>query len=165
VRKLFSNGLAFVAGVVSLPGPANHTGPAKTPAAEHREQCPQDRRLTFLRAFFERSNCPAATLSPVFLEASDAYSLDWRLLPSISFVESTGGKAAKGNNLFGWDAGRAEFSSMIACIRSVAASLAHSSLYKHKDVDGILKIYNPDADYAKKVKFIMRSIAPAKKVD
>ena len=124
-----------------------------------------DARLTFLRYFFERSNCPVASLSPVFLQASDAYDLDWRLLPSISFVESSGGKAARNNNIFGWDSGRAEFSSAIACIHSVASSLANSALYKDKDLDGILKTYNPNADYAAKVKSVMRRIAPSETVD
>ena len=44
-----------------------------------------------------------------FLEAADDYALDWRLLPSLSYVESTGGKAARNNNLFGWNSGRAQF--------------------------------------------------------
>ena len=52
------------------------------------------------------------------------YALDWRLLPSLSFVESSGGKAARNNNLFGWDSGRAAFSSAAAGIRAVASSLS-----------------------------------------
>ena len=165
MRKLFSNGLVVFAGVVSLPVAGTHSDAARLPAAEYRNASNTDARLTFLRHFFERSNCPVASLSPVFLQTSDAYDLDWRLLPSISFVESSGGKAARNNNIFGWDSGRAEFSSAIDCIHSVASSLANSSLYKHKDLDGILKTYNPNADYAAKVKSVMRRIAPSETVD
>lgn len=165
MRKLFSNSLVVFAGVVSLPVAGTHSDPGKLPPAEHRNAPNTDARLTFLRYFFERSNCPVASLSPVFLQASDAYDLDWRLLPSISFVESSGGKAARNNNIFGWDSGRAEFSSAIACIHSVASSLANSALYKDKDLDGILKTYNPNADYAAKVKSVMRRIAPSETVD
>ena len=160
MRKLFSNGLAVVAGVVSLPVSGTHADCAKPAAAEYRS----DPRLASLRSFFSQTNCPAAELSPIFLEASDANDLDWRLLPSISFVESTGGKSARNNNLFGWDSGRAAFSSASACIHSVASSLANSALYRDKDVDGILKTYNANAGYADKVKQVMRRIA-AEKID
>jgi hypothetical protein len=165
MRKLFSNGLVVFAGVVSLPVAGTHADAGKVPAAKYRNEPGRETRLALLRSFFERNNCPAAKLSPVFVDVSDAYDLDWRLLPSISFVESTGGKAARNNNIFGWDSGRAEFTSTVDCIRSVASSLAHSTLYRDKDLDGILKTYNPDASYAVKVKSVMRRIAPSETVD
>jgi hypothetical protein len=165
MRKLLSNGLVVFAGVVSLPIPGTHADSAKPATAEYRNEPNRDPRLTFLRSFFEQANCPAAKFSHAFLEAADAYSLDWRLLPSISFIESSGGKAARNNNLFGWDSGRAEFHSAVECIRSVAASLANSVLYRDKDLDGILKTYNPNADYCEKVKSVMRRIAPSESID
>ena len=112
-----------------------------------------------LEKFFQRAGCPAQKYSYTFLEAADAYDLDWRLLPSISFIESTGGKAARNNNLFGWDSGRAEFASPAAGIHTVGYRLSHSSLYRHKDLDGILATYNPDAEYGEKVKAVMRRIS------
>jgi len=164
MRKLLSNGLAAFAGVVSLPVAGTPAEFAKPAAAEHRNEPAKDpspdSRLASLRAFFAQSKCPAARLSPIFLEAADMYALDWRLLPSLSFVETTGGKAARNNNLFGWNSGRAAFSSAAAGIRAVASSLAHSALYKNKDIDGILKTYNGTAGYARKVKDVMRRIAP-----
>jgi len=161
MRKLLSNGLAVFAGVVSLPVTGIHADSTKPATAEHRSEPTKDPRLAFLRAFFERGHCPAADLSPIFLEVSDQYGLDWRLLPSLSFVETAGGKGARNNNLFGWDSGRAAFSSAAACIRSVAASLKNSALYRNKDIDGILRTYNRNTDYARKVKEVMRRIAPA----
>jgi len=161
MRKLFSNGLAVFAGVVSCPIPGSHATAAKPPAAEHRSEPAKDPRLTCLRAFFGQGHCPAGRLSSVFLEASDMYGLDWRLLPSLSYLETSGGKWASNNNLFGWNSGRAVFSSAAACIRSVARSLASSALYKGKNVDEILKVYNQRANYARKVKDVMRRIAPA----
>jgi len=161
MRKLLSNGLAVFAGVVSLPVAGTPAESAKPATAEHRNEPAKDPRLAFLRAFFEQGNCPAAKLSPVFLDAADMYALDWRLLPSLSFVETSGGKAAKNNNLFGWDSGRAAFSSAAASILAVASSLAHSALYRNKDVDGILKTYNGSVGYGRRVKEVMRRIAPA----
>ena len=156
-----ANGFVVVAGVVSLPVCASHMQPAKPKLAEYRP----DPRLAPLKAFFAQANCPAAELSGIFLEAADANDLDWRLLPSISFVESTGGKSARGNNLFGWDSGRAEFSSAAESIHSVAYSLGNSGLYRDKDVDGILQTYNPSPEYGRKVKGVMRRIAADEAVD
>jgi hypothetical protein len=90
---------------------------------------------------------------------ADEYALDWRLLPSLSFVESTGGKTGLFNNLFGWDSGRAHFDSPRAAIRSVGSHLAQSALYRSKSLDEILATYNPNQDYAQKVKSVMRQIA------
>jgi hypothetical protein len=160
MRNLFSNGLAIFAGVVSLPVAGSHADAAKPATNKHRNESIKDPRLAFLRTFFERGNCPAAKLSSTFLEAADTNALDWRLLPSLSFIESTGGKAAKNNNMFGWDSGRAVFSSAAAGIRAVASYLSHSALYRNKNVDGILRTYNTDAGYGRKVKAVMSQIAP-----
>jgi len=160
MRKLLSNGLAVFAGVVSVPVAGTQADTAKPATAEHRNEPVKDSRLASLRAFFEQGHCPAATLSPIFLEAADRYALDWRLLPSLSFIETSGGKAARNNNLFGWDSGRKAFSSAAAGIRAVAHSLARSAQYRDKDIDGILKTYNGSAGYARKVKNVMRRISP-----
>jgi len=142
-------------GVVSIPVPPPPRPAQESPKYEHHS----DPRLTPLRQFFDRAECPAAEYAVEFLAVADEYQLDWRLLPSLSYVESTGGKASPNNNLFGWDSGRAHFASPTAAIRSVGSRLAHSSLYRSKSLDEILATYNPDGDYAQKVKSIMRQIA------
>src|SRR5215472_10913618 len=147
--RLVTGGLAVFAGVVSLNAP-------KTPTPDYSS----DSRLTALRAFFQKGACPAVQYAHDFIEAADRYALDWRLLPSISYVESTGGKSARNNNLFGWDSGKAQFSSPAAGIHEVGYRLATSALYRDKDLDGVLTTYNPDASYAEKVKSVMRQIAP-----
>jgi hypothetical protein len=156
MRRLLSTGLAVFAGVVSVPITVSSPAAQTIPAPDYRH----DSRLKALHRFFNESECPAVEYSHQFLEAADDYDLDWRLLPSISYVESTGGKAARRNNFFGWDSGRAEFSSPAAGIHVVGYRLAHSRLYKDKNLDELLATYNPDRDYARKVKFVMRRIAP-----
>jgi len=151
--RLVTGGLVF-AGIVSLPLAPLHA--PKTPTPDYSS----DPRLTALRTFFKRAECPAIEYAREFLDAADRYDLDWRLLPSLSFVESTGGKAARNNNLFGWDSGRAQFSSPSAGIHEVGYRLTHSNLYRDKDLDEVLTTYNPDASYAQKVKSVMRQIAP-----
>jgi len=141
--------------MVSIPIAVAPQGEAE-PVADYRE----DPRFEKLRSFFHKADCPAQEYTSAFLEAADRYDLDWRLLPSLSYVESTGGKAARNNNLFGWDSGRAEFSTPSAGIHAVGYRLANSILYKDKDLDSLLNTYNPLPEYAQKVKSVMRRIAP-----
>jgi hypothetical protein len=147
----------FMVGLVTLPVSLS---PRQTPAPapDYRN----DPRLETLRNFFRDANCPAAEYAAAFLEAADYNALDWRLLPSLSYVESTGGKSARHNNLFGWDSGRAHFPTPVAGIHTVGYFLSHSDLYKHKALDKLLATYNPNIEYGRKVKSVMRRIAPSK---
>jgi hypothetical protein len=95
---------------------------------------------------------------------ADQHNLDWRLLPSISMVESGGGREARNNNLFGWDGGKAIFISVRAGIHNVAARLGNSKMYRDKGVDEILRIYNPGANYPEVVKSVMRRISPSEEL-
>jgi hypothetical protein len=131
--------------------------PVQAPAPDYRN----DPRLETLRAFFRNAECPAEAYAAAFLETADYNELDWRLLPSLSFVESTGGKSARNNNLFGWDSGRAQFPSPVAGIHAVGYRLSHSDLYKDKELDKLLATYNPNVEYGRKVKSVMRRIAPS----
>jgi hypothetical protein len=150
MRKLLSSGLVVFAGMMAPPG-------AFAPPVQER---PADYRFHLLKSFFQKAACPAQHYAQAFLDAADLYDLDWRLLPSLSYIESTGGKAARNNNLFGWDSGKAEFPSPIAGIREVGYRLTHSSLYKDKDLDEVLATYNSDEDYGLRVKSVMRQIGP-----
>jgi len=154
--KVLSGGLAIVAGVVCSQAPVSSLQTHQAPVCDYRN----DPRMHAIRNFFEKMDCPAKAFSHVFVEAADDYALDWRLLPSIAFVESTGGKAARHNNFFGWDSGRASFPSPAAAIHTVGYQLAHAECYKRKNLDALLATYNPVAEYPRKVKAIMVQIAP-----
>ncbi len=151
--KLVSSGLVVFAGVVCAP--------ATVSPLQYRQgsEAQQSARLEAVRGFFEKAGCPAREYAQVFLDAADDYRLDWRLMPSISFVETTGGKAAPHNNIFGWDNGRSRFSSPTAAIWGVAYQLGQSKLYRDRSLNQLLAIYNPDPGYAAKVKSVMRQIA------
>jgi len=152
MRKLLSGGLVFF-GVVSVPAPVS--GPMPELQLEQRH----DPRLNALRAFFERRDYPAADLSEDFIRAADAYQLDWRLLPSISILESSGGRRARNNNWFGWDSGRAQFSSADEGIYRVAYHLARSRIYRGKNLHEKLRNYNSvDATYPSRIASLMRQI-------
>jgi hypothetical protein len=158
MRKILSSGLVF-AGMLSTPV-AVTIAETPDPASEYRN----DPRLESLNKFFQEGDCPAQIFSADFLRVADQHNLDWRLLPSISIVESGGGRDARNNNLFGWDGGRAIYSSLRAGIHDVAARLGNSKLYRDKGVDEILRIYNPNAHYPGVVKSVMRRISPTEKL-
>ena len=155
MKKILSSGLVF-AGMLSNPVAVTN---AETP--DPASVYGNDPRLESLNRFFQKSDCPAQDFSAEFLLVADQNNLDWRLLPSISIVESGGGREARNNNLFGWDGGDAIFASVRAGIHAVAARLGNSKTYRDKGVDEILRIYNPDAKYPGIVKSVMRRISPS----
>lgn len=117
-----------------------------------------DPRLGRLEKFFGDRDCPLRTAAKDFLIAADQNHLDWRLLPSISIIESSGGKDYRNNNVFGWDSCKEKFPSVRAGIHYVAAQLGKSKRYKGKDLDSKLQIYNPVPEYCQRVKAVMRAI-------
>jgi hypothetical protein len=154
-RRFLPKGSAFLAAAILLPC-------AVAPRAGDVAQAihyAADPRLERLRQFFAKAACPAAEYAQNFLEVADANSLDWRLLPAIAYVESTGGKAAVRNNFFGWDSGRARFDSPAAGIRAVGAYLAHSTKYAGKSLAEKLSAYNVSPTYPATVLSVMQRIA------
>jgi len=123
----------------------------------------KDPRFTLLKRFFEDRGSPAKEHVVDFILAADHNNLDWRLLPSISFVESGGGKEFKNNNILGWGSCTLKFPSVKAGIHEVANRLATSKLYKNKGVEQILRTYNSNADYPARVKRVMQRISPSLK--
>ncbi|MCX6593498.1 MAG: hypothetical protein NTZ56_18445 [Acidobacteria bacterium] len=121
-----------------------------------------DPRMIRLQKFFSDRNCPAKHLASDFIEAADRQGVDWRLLPSISYVESTGGKHARNNNIFGWQNGNRRFPTVRQGIHTVAHELARSPRYKDKTLDAKLWTYNPSQEYNRRVKQIMLEIGPSR---
>lgn len=161
----FSKQLMIIAGLVALPitvrlEKVNAEPAPKQPAAQPSPEIKPDLRAVRLTAFFSKLHCPVVYLAKDFIEAADDNSLDWRLLPSISVVESGGGKAARNNNLFGWDNGNQFFPTLRAGINQVAFKLGKSALYRDRDSAGKLRIYNPDENYARTVLDVMNRISP-----
>jgi hypothetical protein len=117
-----------------------------------------DPRLSRLQKYFGDRDCPLRDSAKDFLVAADQNELDWRLLPSISIIESSGGKDFTNNNVFGWGSSKERFSSVRAGIHYVAAQLGKSRRYRGKNIDGKLRIYNPLPEYPQRVKAVMRAI-------
>jgi hypothetical protein len=117
-----------------------------------------DPRLSRLQKYFGDRDCPLRDSAKDFLIAADQNQLDWRLLPSISIIESSGGKDYTNNNVFGWGSAKEKFTSVRAGIHYVAAQLGKSSRYKGKNIDAKLQTYNPLPEYPARVKAVMRAI-------
>ena len=73
-------------------------------------------------------------------------------------VESTGGKFALNNNMFGWGEGPTAFSHPREGIYHVAERLARSRLYRDKELPSQLLTYNPRPAYASRVQRVMRML-------
>ena len=142
----------LVAGLLAVPA----AGMAQSAATPDK-----DPRQTRLEKYFADHRCPLRELAAEFLSAADDNNLDWRLLPSLSMVETGGGRGTRNNNLFGWNCGRTSFHSPTESIRVVASKLSQSKAYKGKDTDGILKTYNSNPRYGVRVKAIMETIGSA----
>jgi hypothetical protein len=120
-----------------------------------------DPRLIRIQRYFRERNCPAHELAADFVLAADRHDLDWRLLPSICMIESTGGKVALNNNMFGWNSGRTRFSSLREGLYVVAERLGNARWYREKPLDRLLRTYNPVPGYPRRVIAVMRTLGPA----
>jgi hypothetical protein len=143
----------LVAGLLAAPATVSMQQYKASPTVKE-----DDPRLSRLQKFFGDRDCPLRDSAKDFLVAADQNQLDWRLLPSISIIESSGGKDYTNNNVFGWDSCKEKFSSIRAGIHYVAAQLGKSTRYKGKDTDTKLQLYNPLPEYSQRVKAVMRAI-------
>jgi hypothetical protein len=160
MKRYLQSGLVIFAGVLGIA--AGSVDPAQDITKNRRKF---DLRSAILRKFLKENHCPDVDYAEMFIAEADTHGLDWRLLPSISLVESGGGRAAKGNNLFGWANGKASFRGFGEAIHEVASSLASARPYAGKDTLGKLSAFNTErTDYAAIVMAIMKQISPRTQV-
>lgn len=135
-------------------------GCGAAPTAQPEENRYQDDpRLERLTIFLRANGSPVSHLALDFLVASDRHGLDWRLLPAIAIVESGAGIAHIKNNIFGWNSARTGFASVREGIYVVASRFSESRLYRDKELDGLLRTYNRNAGYSKRVKRLMLKVS------
>jgi hypothetical protein len=153
VVRVLAKSAVLLVGLVAIQTATGIGQQIAVPSYQH------DPRAAVLRGFFEALNSPASAWAEDFLLAADLNGLDWRLLPSIAIVESGGGRESMNNNILGWDSCRKSFPSVRAGIHSVANQLAHSKLYKNKNLDKKLRLYNWNAVYPVKIKRLMARLS------
>lgn len=156
MTRSFSRGLVVAAGLLAVPALAD-------PDPVHVKMIPRaDARWILIRQFFLKNNSPAHEYARDFLIAADQNGLDWRLLPSLSLVESGGGKEARNNNIFGWGNCKVRFRTTREGIYQVASRLKNSYLYKGKgSLDEVLWTYNPRKEYVRQVIAVMNRLGPS----
>ncbi len=123
-----------------------------------------DKRAEKIDAYFEARNMPLAGYGEIFVENADIYGLDWRILPAIAVIESTGGKYIPKNsfNAWGWKSGAHSFKSFEHGIEYIISRFGKSYLYKGKTTKQVLNTYNPPSirpGYAKDVMAVMNKIS------
>lgn len=108
-----------------------------------------------IRRFFESYNSILAPYAQEFYDISKVEGLDYRILPSIAMVESTGGKflpSCAEFNPFGWSSstspcGFYRFSSFKEAIEGVGQGISRNRAYdrykQSKEVGVLAEIYNP----------------------
>jgi len=160
MKRFLPSGLMIFAGVLGI---AVAAGQPDQDVTKNRKKF--DLREAILRKFLRDKHCPDQEYTEAFIAEADAHGLDWRLLPSLALVESGGGRAAKGNNLFGWANGKYTFNSIGEAIHTVASALAHGRAYRGKDLESKLATYNQNTDYPAMVLQIMRQISPRQQVE
>jgi hypothetical protein len=166
--SFFSKQLMVALGLLALPitlrlekvADARPVKPVKPVQPVGGDPQSTDPRTVRLKKFLGHLHCPVAPLADDFVNAADDNQLDWRLLPSISVIESSGGKTYRNNNIFGWNNGLQLFPTIRTGIHEVAYKLGRSSLYRDRDVVGKLRIYNPDPSYTDRVLSGMQRISP-----
>lgn len=152
--KYLQSGVVLIAGVLGAAAATSH--------ADHNVDANRktDVREAILRRFLQENHSPVESYARNFIQEADSHKLDWRLLPSLAFVESGAGQTSKRNNIFGWNNGAYRFANAATAIHHVAEALADAKPYKGKDLLGKLAAYNQTPGYRKLVLGVMTQICP-----
>lgn len=161
MKRFFQSGLVIAAGVLGVAAATAQSNEFEKTLDITKNRKKFDLRETLLRKFLKDQKCPAETFAGVFVAEADAHGLDWRLLPSLAFVETGAGKQARHNNLFGWANGKSRFDSISEAIHEVAHVLSEGRYYRDKTLLAKLKVYNRHQGYSQLVTGVMERIAPA----
>lgn len=125
----------------------------------------EDSRVKILKTFLEIYSSPLAPYAKDLVETAELYDLDWKLVASVSGVESTFGKRIPYNSYNAWGWGiygdnMILFSSWTDGIEEVSKGLRINYIDKWgaENVYDIGRIYAADPNWASKVDFFMQKI-------
>lgn len=121
--------------------------------------------------YYKTRNMPLYGYGRKMVEEAEKNDLDWRLIPAISVIETTGGRhlcknPKAGNNPFGWGSCRIGFKSFDEAIEKIALNLGGNNPKTAHHYDGkttleIINKYNPPSivpDYSKKIFKVMNTL-------
>ncbi len=122
-----------------------------------------DNRAQILSAYLAKFDSPLQYHAQDFIDASNVYNLDWKMLPAIAGVESTFGKQIPGGfNAWGWGVYGTQaiyFDSWRQAIFTIAQGLRENYLNKGLiDPYAINAVYAASPFWGGKVSYFMRDI-------
>lgn len=99
-----------------------------------------DNRVKALESVFEKHNSPLLPYAKAYVDMADKYNVDWKLLPSISGLESSFGlhQMPGSHNSYGWGGGLIYFNSYEEGIQTITSTLR--SNYYDRGADTVYKI-------------------------
>lgn len=125
----------------------------------------EDNRIKVLKDYLGFYNSPLAQNSDSFVKYADEYNIDWRLLASISGVESTFGKFLPYNSYNAWGWGiygdnMIRFASYDEAIKTISKSLREKYIdeWGADDVYSIGRLYAASPTWASRVSYFMQQI-------
>lgn len=124
-----------------------------------------DNRVRILKDYLIKQNSPLVDSAKTFVEEADKNKLDWKLVVSISGLESSFGKRIPVNSYNGWGWGVygnnvIRFSSWDEAIRTVSRGLRENYMNKWgaKDIYSIGRIYAASPTWAQRVIYFMNNL-------
>lgn len=122
-----------------------------------------DPRAKILSKYLAKYNSPMQYYAQDFIDASQTYGLDWKLLPAIAGVESTFGKRIPGGfNAYGWGVYGTQaiyFSSWRDGMFTIAKGLRENYLNKGlTDPYSINRIYAASPTWGARVSYFMNDL-------
>lgn len=139
---------------------------------EKKKELILSKKAEAIDSYYKERNMPLYGYGRKMVEEAEKNDLDWRLLPAISVIETTGGKnlckrlGEDNKNPFGWGSCKIGFKSFDKAIETVARNLGGNNPKTAHHYDGkttleIINKYNPPSivpDYSKKIFKVMNSI-------
>lgn len=120
-----------------------------------------DMRILALRNIFKKYNSPLVDQAKFYVRYADEYKVDWRLLPSISGLESSFGiyLMPGSYNAYGWGGGYIYFESWEEGIKTINRALRQNYMNRGaQDVWSIGPIYAESPTWAERVSRFMEEI-------
>lgn len=136
-----------------------------TPAQANPEIIEKEQKVNTLTSFLKERNSPLTAFARIFVEEAEKNELDYRLVPAITGVESSFGKAIPTDsfNAYGWANGNYFFASWEESIAIVTKTL--NEQYKQgwgaETPEQIGKYYAASPTWASRVVLFMEQIGKA----
>ena len=158
--------IAFIFAISIFPQKANAADVANSSAQLATNQVKNwygvDTRVKALKNVFARHNSPLVDYAPAYVKYADAYGVDWKLLPSISGLESSFGVYLMPGsyNGYGWGGGLIYFQSWEDGIRTINKALRENYMdrWGATDVWSIGPIYAESPTWSVRVNSFMSEI-------